>query len=103
MRVCAIEDKTNIFVVASYSSVSKSPVRFKAQLVTVSDCDLNESTYSGEDFYQGFYSIYQMYINLCISCDPSFYNVKEKRYERSSFCCIFFCILLKDLWSYLGE
>ena len=29
-RVCAIEDKTAVVVVASYRSVSSNPVRFKA-------------------------------------------------------------------------
>ena len=30
MRVCAIKDKTAVVVVASYRSVSRNPVRFKA-------------------------------------------------------------------------
>ena len=30
MRVCAIEDKTAVVVVASHRSVSRNPVRFKA-------------------------------------------------------------------------
>ena len=30
MRVCATEDKTAVVVVASYCSVSRNPVRFKA-------------------------------------------------------------------------
>ena len=33
MRVCAIEDKTAVVVVASYRSVSRNPVRFKALLL----------------------------------------------------------------------
>ena len=32
MRVCPIEDKTAIVVVASYRSISRNPVRFKALL-----------------------------------------------------------------------
>ena len=34
MRVCTIEDKTAIVVVASYRSVSRNPVRFKALVLT---------------------------------------------------------------------
>ena len=30
MRVCAIKDKTVVDIIASYRSVSKNPVRFKA-------------------------------------------------------------------------
>ena len=30
MRVCAIEDKPDVVVAASYRSVSRNPVRFKA-------------------------------------------------------------------------
>ena len=30
MSLCAIEDKTAVVVVASYHSVSRNPVRFKA-------------------------------------------------------------------------
>ena len=32
MSLCAIEDKTVVVVVASYRSVSRNPVRFKALL-----------------------------------------------------------------------
>ena len=34
MKLCAIEDKTAIVVVASYRSVSRIPVRFKALTLT---------------------------------------------------------------------
>ena len=34
MRVCAIKDKTAVVVVASYCSVSRNPVRFKALVLS---------------------------------------------------------------------
>ena len=34
MRVCAIEDRTAVVVVASYCSVLRNPVRFKALVCT---------------------------------------------------------------------
>ena len=35
MRTCAIEDKTEVVVVASYRSVSRNPIRFKALVKTI--------------------------------------------------------------------
>ena len=35
MSLCSIENKTAVVVVASYHSVSRNPVRFKAGPVTV--------------------------------------------------------------------
>ena len=53
IRVCAIEDKTAVVVVASYRSVSRNSVRFK---VLVLRFVLNIQGIQGTRFYKQIYN-----------------------------------------------